>query len=254
MNMRYHLFFSLLIVMLLFAACSTPRTVLDNEELQFADITADSLVSLVPDYSATLNTISGKGRAMVSEPGNSDRVTLEYHSDRETSLITVRTGVGIEGGSILVDRDSLLIYNRVDRVAEKVPVAEGRLTSVGSIASLNMLDLFNFVIRSEDILQIYDDRSHYVALLEDESVVRIEKQSGLVKEVRRPETSPGAAYSLIEYEGYATIEGFQLPRKITIFSRDGNSRAVFLVQQLEVNSELPPLELTIPDNVPIMRR
>ena len=247
------LILSLFIATLLLAACSTPRTVLDDEELQPAYITADSLVSLVPDYSESLNTISGKGRAMVSEPGSSERVTLEYYSNRQTSLITIRTGVGIEGGSILADRDSILIYNRVDKIAEKVPVTEGRLTNVGSIASLNMLDLFNFVFHPEEIQRIFDDGEHYVVMLENEVLVRVQKNSGLIREVRRPVSSPGAAYSQIEYEGYATIEGFQLPRKITIFSRDGNSRAVFLVQQLEVNSELPPLELSIPDNVPILR-
>lgn len=253
MNSR-NLLYPAIILLLMLAACSSPRTVLSDADLEPAEISAEELAAMVPDYSESLQTISGKGRAMVSEPGNSERVTLEYYSDRDASLIMIRTGVGIEGGSILVDRDSLLIYNRVDRVAEKVPVAEGRLTSVGSIASLNMLDLFNFVIHSGDIRQIFDDRDHYVALLGDETLIRVNKQNGLVKEVRRPETAPGAAYSLIEYEGYAEIEGFQLPRKITIFSRDGNSRAVFLVQQLEVNSELPPLELSIPDNVPIMRR
>lgn len=233
--------------------CAGPRAALEYENLDRAMITADSLVAMMPDYSDELQTMTGSGRALVSEPGNSTRVTLEFQSNRSRSLLTVRTSIGVEGGQILIEQDSLLIYNKVDDIARKVSPAQSTLSSVGSIASLNMLDLFNFRIDGEQIEQIFDNGDTYLALLKDGAAVEIDKNSGLVVRVDRSESPPPIPYKLIEYDGYAEIDRFQLPRKITIFSGDGNSRATFLVQQLSVNGKLPPLKIDIPDDVTIYR-
>lgn len=243
------LFFLLLIV----SACSTTGGLTTFEDLEPADLTADELVALVPNYSETLLTISGSGRAIVSEPGNSERVTLQFQSNRNESLITVRNSVGIEGGQIYVDTDSLLIYNRIDRIAEKVPLRDGRLSSVGSIASINILDLINFTFEAADVEQIYDDRDTFVALLTNRTVLNISKADGTILEVVHAIENYNAPYSRIEYDGYGTIEGFRLPRRITIYSRDGESRAALLVQRLDVNTELPELSIVLPDDVPINR-
>jgi hypothetical protein len=237
--------------LLFLGACSTQRTILSIEDMEPSDLSAEELASLVPDYRETLQSIAGNGRAIVSEPGGSDRVTLQFQSSRDASLITVRTGVGIEGGQILVDSDSLLVYNRVDGYAEKVSIHQSNLTSIGSLASLNMLDMFSFAIPEESIAYIFEDDSRYLAILDDDTRVTISKSDGYVESVQK--RGSRAAFSLIEYEGFAGISDFYLPRKITIFSRDGNSRATFLVQRLDVNPVLPELTLDLPDNIPIRR-
>jgi len=244
----------LLILVAFFAyGCAGPRAALEYENLSPAAITADSLVSLMPDYSDELQTMTGSGRALVSEPGNSNRVTVEFQSNRFRSLLTIRTSIGVEGGQILIEPDSLLIYNKIDDIAQKVSPAQSNLSSVGSIASLNMLDLFNFKIEADQIEQIFDNGDTYLALLSDRAVVEVGKTSGLVVQVDRSQSPPPIPYKLIEYDGYAEISRFQLPRKITIFSGDGQSRATFLVQQLDVNGKLPPLRIDIPDDIPIYR-
>ncbi|MCC5941299.1 MAG: DUF4292 domain-containing protein [Balneolaceae bacterium] len=241
------------LLLMIASACSTPGGLTTLEDLERADLSAEELVAMVPNYSETLLTISGSGRAIVSEPGNSERVTLQFQSSRDESLITVRNSVGIEGGQIYVDADSLLIYNRLDRIAEKVPLRDGRLSSVGSIASINILDLINFTFEAEDIEEIYDDRDTFVALLTNRSILNISKADGTILEVVHATENIGAPYSRIEYEGYGTIDGFRLPRRMTIYSRDGESRAALLVQRLDVNAELPELSIVLPDDVPIYR-
>ncbi|MEX0660733.1 MAG: DUF4292 domain-containing protein [Balneolaceae bacterium] len=250
----YHSFFSVILLAVLISACSTPRMATETEDLDVASISTEELLDLIPDYSNDLETISGVGRALISEPGNSDRVTLEFQSNRTSSLIDIRTSVGIQGGQILVDGDSLLIYNRVDQYAEKVSVAQSDLTSVGSIASLNMLDLFNFTLTQDDIETIFDGGNNYVVLLRNEATVTVSKADGLIMEVQQSKNSPAAPYRKIEYEGYGEIDNFQLPRKMTILSRDEKSRATLLVQQLEVNQSLPPLTIDLPDNISIYRQ
>ncbi len=242
---------TLILFVLIFSACSTPRSVISIEDMEPATISAEELAQKVPNYSESLQSLTGSGRAIISEPGNSERVTLQFQSGREASLITVRTSVGIEGGQILVDSDSLLIYNKVDNYAEKVSLKQSNLTSIGSLASLNMLDLFNFSFDEENVNKIFEDRQYYTAILDDDAQVTISRSSGLIQNV--VQTRSDAAYSRIEYEGYAQIEDFYLPRKITIFSSDGKSRATFLVQRLEVNKSLPPLRIDLPDDIPIYR-
>lgn len=252
MNRLSSIYFVILLI-LLAAGCTSTRTVTEFENLDLAPITPDSLLSIMHDYSKSLQTMSGSGRALVSEPGNSDRVTVEFQSNRYRSLLTIRTGIGIEGGQILIEPDSLLIYNKVDKFAQKVAPEQSTLSSVGSIASLNMLDLFNFRIAADEMDRIFDNGSTYLVLLNSRAVVEVEKMSGLVVRVDRSQSDPPIPYRSIDYEGYAQIDRFQLPRKITIFSSDGQSRATFLVQQLHVNGKLPPLEIELPDDVSIYR-
>ncbi|MGM0459535.1 MAG: DUF4292 domain-containing protein [Bacteroidota bacterium] len=246
-------FYSYTLLLLLIGGCATTATVSELGDLEEAAITPDSLTSLMPDYREELQTLSGRGRALVSEPGNSDRVTVEFQSNRSKSLLTIRTSIGVEGGQILIEPDSLLIYNKVDKIAQKISPEQSSMSSVGSIASLNMLDLFNFTIEPEDIDKIFEDGNRYFVLLSNQVVLEIDRSSGHVIKVDRSQSDPPIPYRTIEYEGYAEINRFQLPRKITIFSRDGNSRATFLVQQLDVNGKLPPLSVELPEEISIQR-
>lgn len=256
MNTTNHLSKLLIIIVLFFAAaCSTAEqfTSTTVEGLEFADISAEELVGLIPDYNDELMTIRGSGRAIVSEPGNSDRVTLRFQANRNEGLIHVRNSAGIEGGQIYVDRDSLMIYNRIDKIAEKVPLHHGNMSSVGSLASVNMVELFNFTFTSSEVDRIYDDTDQFVVLLNDRSLIRVMKRNGFIVNVVHANNNRSAPYSRIEYDGYALLGSYHLPRRITIYSSDGNSRAALLVQRLETNIELPELGIILPDDVPLNR-
>ncbi len=246
--------FAATLLLFVATACSTSERAVSFEDMSAASISADSLISRIPDYSHDLNTVSGSGRALVSQPGGSERVTVEFYSDRNKSLLKVRGTGGIEGGQILADRDSVLIYNRVDNYAEKVSTAQSSGSSVGSIASVNIVELFNYTFSSDDVADIYEDDRYYAVLLTNSATVLISKEEGWIREADQSAVGDRLGYSRIIYEGYAQIEGFHLPRKITIFSSDGQSRATFLVQQLDVNGLLPPLEIDLPEDIPVYRQ
>jgi len=236
----------------LMVSCSSSRELSAPEEMELSDESAESIVQDMHDYRKSLKTLEGSGRAIVSEPDNSERVTVQFRSNREESRLSIKNSVGIEGGEIYVDRDSLLVYNKVDKFAEKVSVNRGKQTSVGSLASMNILDLFNFTVDASEVEDVYEDAETFVLLLRDDSYVRIRKESYMVEEVVRRRTE-GASIGRIEYDGFADLEGFMMPRRITVYSSDGESRAVLIVQNLEINADLPDLPLTIPENIPIYR-
>lgn len=220
--------------------------------MERADIPVEQILDHLPDYRQSLSTISGNGRAIVSEPNNNERVSLQFQSNRGESLIKVRNSLGIEGGQIYANGDSLLIYNRVDKYAEKVPLHESRLTSIGSIASINILDLLNYTIDQENVSSVYQNDDYFVLVMKNDSYVHILRDSHNISEVVHATVSQ-APYSRIEYQGYSDVNGFRLPGRITIYSRDGESRAALLVQRLETNLDLPELRISIPDDIPVLR-
>jgi len=242
-----------IIGLFLLSACSTTELATGIEDLEFADITSEELTDLIPNYNSDLFTVSGSGRAIVSEPGNSERVTIRFQANRDEGLIHVRNSAGIEGGQIYVDKDSLIVYNRLDKIAEKVSLRQSNLSAVGSLASVNLIELLNFTFEISEVDRIYDDEDQFVVLLHDQSLIRVIKSSGFILNVVHANGRHSAPYSRIDYDGYAEINSFQLPRRVTIYSIDGESRAALLIQQLEPNSELPKLGIDLPDDVIVKR-
>ena len=139
------------------ASCSTYSELAAPEDMQPSDDSAEAVLKNVPNYRESLQTLQGSGRAIVSEPDNSERVTVQFRSNRMESRLSIKNSVGIEGGEIYVDQDSLLVYNKVDKFAEKVSLNEGKQTSVGSIASMNILDLFNFTVDEDEVADVFED-------------------------------------------------------------------------------------------------
>ena len=73
-----------------------------------------------------------------------------------------------------------------------------------------------------------------------------------IREVRQP-YGAGLPYSKLTYENYGELNGYTLPRKITILSADGNSKVVFQIRSLQLNPKTVDLRLDIPSNIIIDR-
>lgn len=136
-------------------ACSTSKSAMEGD-FSKSKTPAEQVITEVPDYSESLQSLSGKGRAVVSEPGNSDRVTITFESDQDISLLTIQNRIGIEGGQLLVDQDSILIYNRVDKQARKLSVLQASATNLNELASINILSLMNFKIPDAEVSQVLE--------------------------------------------------------------------------------------------------
>lgn len=242
----------LLCLLLAMTACRSQEVFIETEtgELREAEIEIGTLAEQLPDYTNELQTLSGRGRLLISQPGGSDRLSLDYYSDRESSLITFRNRVGIEGGQLLVKQDSILVYNRVDRVAERYSLEDGELTELGELATVNLMELFHFPVERDSIDQLFEGEEHYVIVTPGETRITIDKERLQTVEAHfRPGSN--ARYSRIVFEEYAEVDGFFLPRKITIFSTGGETRLTLLVRDLQANPTLPALDIDLPDDIPV---
>ena len=248
---RFNIRFLIPTLLLFFVSCTSTRIVVDPDYSP-SDRNIEELVNSLPDYSGMLNAAKGSGRAIISEPGNSERITIEFETDTALSLLTIKNRIGIEGGLMLVDQDSILIYDKVNKRAQKVSVLDGRLTSLNELASVNLLDLLNFKVKDGDVRRVWESDTHYRLDLANTGFVLVSKESGLISKVSQPQFT-GLPYSVLEYEGYAQSGDYKLPRKITIFSADGDSKVMFQVRSLEINPDELHLTLEIPDDVLIER-
>ncbi|MEX1011044.1 MAG: DUF4292 domain-containing protein [Balneolaceae bacterium] len=243
----------LTLLFLLGSGCrSISWTETETGELSPSELGSEEFAALVPDYLNSLQTLQGSGQALISQPGGSDRVHLDFYSSREESLVHIRNRLGMEGAQILVGEDSVLVYNRIDNIAEKVSIRSEYLSDVGTLATVNLATLFSPGISKEELEAIYESRDHYVGVTESNSRITVDRGHGTILEIQHPEEAD-SPYRRVIYEEYGDADGFTLPRKITIFSQDGRSRVTFLARFLQANHPLPELTIRIPEETPILR-
>ena len=234
---------------LLLISCSGPKKLVEDD-FRPSDKNLSQIVDQLPDYSEDLQSVKGKGRAIVSEPGNTERVTIHFSSNRKKSLVTIRNGLGIEGGQLLTDGDTLLIYNKVDKYARKVPVQGANLDRINRLASLNILEMLNHPVSKENVTTLLENEDRYLLHLTSGTNIYIDKDSGTIAQIEQPDGS-NLPYSAIRYEAYASVEKFSLPRRISIFGPEGKSKIALQVTALDLNPELKSLTISLPDDIPI---
>lgn len=84
-------------IVLLLISCTSSKKLTNDEELYPVSIPLNQIIDRIPNYSGDLVSAKGKGRALVSEPGNSDRITIDFETDTVLSLLTFKNRIGITG-------------------------------------------------------------------------------------------------------------------------------------------------------------
>lgn len=235
-----------------FISCTGTKEVA-HEGFTESNVEASAITSQIPDYQKKLQTLQGKGRAIVSEPGNTERVTIEFSSNRSKSMVTVRNNVGVEGGQLLTDGDTLLVYNKVEDFARRIPIRGGNLDRINQLASLNILDMISYSVAEEDVQTVSENPSLYKLELTSGTEIFVDKETYLIQEVIQPEDSL-LPYSKITYDAYGSIEGFKLPRRISIFGAEEESKVSLQLTALELNPQLEKLIIDLPDDIPIYHK
>lgn len=248
-SLRYLRRFLLLFLSVTVIACSASKDLADRS-FHPAEAEAGQIIPKIPAYDTELRAVKGQGRAIVSEPGNTERVTLLFASNRHKSLVTIRNGIGIEGGQLLSDGDTLLIYNKVDEYARKVPIRGGNLERINRLASLNILKMISYSVPKNEVHRVLENDKFYKLQLYSGTEVYVDKTSFLVQRVVQPKYSR-LPYSKITYSAYGSLNGFTLPRRITIFGAEERSKIALQLTELDLNPELESLTIKLPNDIPV---
>jgi hypothetical protein len=233
-------------------SCSASRE-LTEQDFKKSTVDPGTITDDIPDYRSKLQSLKGKGRAIVSEPGSTDRVTVLFSSNRKKSLVTVRNSIGVEGGQLLTDGDTLLVYNKVDKFARKIAIRGGQLDRINKLASLNILEMINYPVDENSVENVLESGDSYKLKLSDGSEIYVDKESRLIQQVVQPEHSK-LPYSKITYEAYASLDGFKLPRRISIFGSEKKSKVALQLTSLELNPVLDSLYIDLPGDIPVYTR
>lgn len=247
---------------LMLSGCS-PRISPDGQGLQMegltpAEIPADSLISYmkaqqgITQHPEGVHALRGRAAARVSMPGSSEQATLRFTSDPQQSLLSFRNNLGIEGGRIYADTDSVLIYDRIEKTAQKMSLEASRYALLNGFTAFNIITLLFPDIQTRPEPQVFEDAERWVILTAAGRQYEIGKENGLLSRVRNPAADP-MAYNQFIFSEYATIDGIQLPRRIQILSNDEESSIFLIVQALEINPEEPDFDPEIPDDITIER-
>ncbi len=213
----------------------------------------ETVLHSIPDYTNQLRTISGKAKVIVSQPGNVERGTIFFNSDRKQTLFTFKNGLGIEGGQLYFDRDSVLVYNRIDKYARKMSLLGYSYVYLNGIEPINPLDLISPPLNQKKVKSLSENDSFYRITFHDGTRVIINKNTHLIKKITYSE---GLAinYTTIIFDGYAELNNYELPRKIQILSSDKKSNIFLLIQSLEVNPKNLTFSIKLPAHISIERQ
>ncbi len=246
-----------MVVAVLLSSCAGSKKLTTDPGIPLTDnfrpssIPAADLLLHLGDSS--LIGVQGRARVQFSSPGNSERGIAEFRADKTNMLVSIRNNLGIEGGNVLVDSDSVLLYYGLDKIAWKFSIDDYEsMSDISLKLPLNLLSVLKPIVREGDITSVQENASSFLLTLQDGSELIIDRESRLPSLVRYKTDIPDR-FSEFSYESYSRLDGIALPRRIQAITNDRANRIRFDVIELQVNPPNLQFSLNIPNGVPIFR-
>ena len=199
-----------------------------------------------------LSALSGRASVQVSEPGHSERVMVHFQSDRYESLLKLRNNLGIEGGRIYSNPDSVIIYNRLEDQVHKLSHDDAAWFYLNGISALNLIQILHPITSPDSIASLHENDEFFLVETVNGERHFIEREHYRLKRTEREVYHP-EAYSRFHFERYAEMEGFWFPRRIQILSSDEKSNIFFVIRSLDVNPSQMDFDPDIPGDLEITR-
>jgi hypothetical protein len=199
-----------------------------------------------------ITSISGRSRAQYSGPGSSERSSVQFASDRTTTLMTFRNNLGIEGGKLHIDADSVTWYNRIDQVAQRVSVTNTSVLADQGLHAINLLQLLNPDIESRRPRRMYENPTSWRIDFDDQSTLVFDKQTGDILQYEQF-TLNNFEFSTYLFGSYMDVSGYRMPRSIQITTKDRRSNIFLNVQSFEVHPAILDISLDLPSHVRLER-
>lgn len=243
----------LITALALAAACSTPEPLhLEKGVFEPSEFDAASFFEYYSGHIPMLSAVSGQAAVQVSEPGNTERLTVRFQSDRTHSLLLLRNNLGIEGGRIYSDPDSVIIYNRLEQEARKMSHDDAAWFYLNGVTALNLIQILYPVTGPEHISRILENDRFFLVEAHNGDRHFIDRERMLIMQTDREVHHPEAYHTFL-FENHAQIEGFHLPRRIRILSSDRKSSIFLVIRALDVNPSELNFNPGIPDDIELIR-
>lgn len=235
------------------AACSVTEP-LQVDDMAFvpSEMDAEAFFEEYAAQNVIPQALSGRASVQVSEPGQTDRASVQFRSDRYQSLLLISNNLGIEGGRIHSDPDSVVVYNRIEKVAHKMSHEDAAWFYLNGIGAMNLLSMLYPLTGPHQIEAIYETGEHFLIETTYGDRHILDRERLLLRRTERSTLHP-EAYSTFHFENHAELEGHRLPRRIQILSYDEKSNIFLVIRSLEINPSDLEFDPEIPDNIDIIR-
>lgn len=228
-----------LVIGFLLMSCAPKPIVLNEGSFEYSRKSgAEVLTSLFP-ASAFAEGMKGTARIQASSPDFTERGAMDFATDRTRSIATLRNTLGIEGYRILIEADSVTVYNRIDRIAQRFPTDE-------ALFSFPLLDILNPDFRGKSVQRLYENETYWYFRFADGSGAIVTKRSGLLKRY----DAVGATFL---YEDVRPISGVPMARRIQWLSADKKSNIFLNIQAVDINPSSMDFDMVLPAGTRIQR-
>lgn len=237
----------------LLAACSATGS-LPVDEMGFvpSEMEAVAFFEAYTTRNIIPRTLSGRATVQVSEPGQSERVSVQFRSDHSQSLLLVSNNLGMEGGRIHSDPDSVTVYNRIEKVAHRMSRDDAARFYLNGIGAMNLIRILYPFNGPSEIAGIYENDDYFLVETIPGERHLLSRDSMLLRRTERRNVSP-EAYHTFEFTNHAEREGYRLPRRIRIVSYDGKSHIFLVIRSLQTDPADLDFDPGIPDNIEFIR-
>ncbi len=223
-----------------------------DEEFETTEMSAEEFVAQLPYQQKPLDAIEGRARAQISAPDGSDRASVEFKADRRQSLLIVRNSLGIEGGRMLTDRDSVLVYDRLDSEAFKMSHTQAADYYVQGLTAVNLLEVIQPDFSNAEAYNLFESRTSFVLISPEDIRYFFDREDLTMQQIIFPDQS-GHAFSEINFESYADFDGHSLPVRIQILSSDRDTSIFLRLRSITSNPMDLDFDPDIPDDITIRR-
>jgi hypothetical protein len=243
---------AMLLVAGVLVSCSSPRELSLNGDFQASSRNGSEVLAELNRPQVLIQGLSGRARAQYSGPGSSERSTVIFESDRVKTLMTFRNNLGIEGGKLYIDADSVTWYNRIDQVAQRVSVKNTDVLTSQGLYAVNLLKLLNPDFKSVRPRRVYENETSWRMDFDDRNTYVFDKNSGDVVQMEQF-TLNNFAFSTYIFGSFAEVNGYRLPRNIQVTTKDRRSTIFLSIGSYEVNPARLDFNLDLPSHVRIDR-
>jgi outer membrane lipoprotein-sorting protein len=239
---------------LLLASCSGPSRTTGAPALpdRFPNHSTDQIRTQILGASDTIQSYSAKARVAVQSPDQDRSFNAVVHHRRGGSLFMRVSLFGVEGGRLLVTRDSVFFYDTRNSVLRVGPVEDVQQLFPAPVSSddffQNMLGLLA-PTRTADGSPQADSSLYYVSDATDQEQYTVDPTRWRV--VRYEERSEsGTIVQKRVFSDFRPVEGVLLPAQVMFQQPAADLQARVEYQEMTLNPSDLSFSLDVPSQVP----
>lgn len=243
----------IIVLLALLTACSVPEPLLIEEgTFTQSDIEKEAFFELYSEQNRIPEAMRGRASVQISEPGQTERASVRFRSDRRRSLLLIRNNLGIEGGRIYSDIDSVVVYNRIEETAHKMSHDDAARFYLNGIGAMNLIRMLDPLTGPGQINALYENEAYFLVETIDGGRHILDRDQLLLRRSERRPEHP-EAYSSFTFSNHAEIDGYRLPRRIQILSYDEKSNIFLVIRSLETDPAGLDFDPGIPSDIELIR-